>query len=104
MFFGGFGKGGFGKGGFGKGGSGKGVAHSPFIGAQAGANDLHIGPGHAVYPSANATVYRVFEYAVPVTSVATVPSAFPTTHGIPGIAGVPGHHGGHGFGKGVHGI
>jgi hypothetical protein len=32
------------------------------------------------------TVYRVYEYAVPVTTVATVPSALPTTAGIPGIA------------------
>jgi hypothetical protein len=86
MLFGGFGK-------------GKGLpAFSPFIGAQAGANDLAIGPGAASYPAANATVYRVYEYAVPVTTVATVPSAYPTTAGIPGIAAVPG---GKGFGKGV---
>lgn len=38
----------------------------------------------------NATVYRVYEYAVPVTTVATVPSAYPTTGGLPGIAGYPG--------------
>ncbi|HLN65620.1 MAG TPA: hypothetical protein VK464_29185 [Symbiobacteriaceae bacterium] len=65
-------------------------AFSPFIGAQAGANDLAIGPGFAAYPAANATVYRVYEYAVPVTTVATVPSAFPTTAGLPGIAAYPG--------------
>jgi hypothetical protein len=65
-------------------------AFSPFIGAQAGANDLAIAPGAAVYPAANATVYRVYEYAVPVTTVATVPSAYPTTAGIPGIAAYPG--------------
>ena len=52
-------------------------AYSPFIGAQAGANDLAIAPGSATYPAANATVYRVYEYAVPVTTVATVPSAIP---------------------------
>lgn len=52
-------------------------AYSPFIGAQAGANDLAIAPGAAAYPAANATVYRVYEYAVPVTTVATVPSAYP---------------------------
>ena len=62
------------------------AAFSPFIGAQAGANDLMIAPGMAAYPAANATVYRVYEYAVPVTTVATVPSALPTTAGIPGIA------------------
>lgn len=39
--------------------------------------------------AANATVYRVYEYAVPVTTVATVPSAYPTTAGIPGIAAYP---------------
>lgn len=65
------------------------AAFSPFVGAQAGAADLAIGPGAAVYPAANATVYRVYEYAVPVTTVATVPSAFPTTVGGPGIAGFP---------------
>lgn len=64
-------------------------ATSPFIGAQAGANDNFLGPGVATYPSANATVYRVFEYAVPVTTVATVPSALPTTAGLPGIAAYP---------------
>ena len=69
------------------------VAFSPFIGAQAGANDLAIWPGAAAYPAANATVYRVYEYAVPVTTVATVPSAYPTTAGIPGIAGYPGWYG-----------
>lgn len=44
----------------------------------------------------NATVYRVYEYAVPVTTVATVPSAFPTTAGIPGIAAYPAGKGGKG--------
>lgn len=68
-------------GGFGKGSL---PAFSPFIGAQAGANDLVIAPGAAAYPAANATVYRVYEYAVPVTTVATVPSAYPITAGIPG--------------------
>lgn len=63
---------------------------SPFIGAQAGANDLFIAPGAASYPAANATVYRVYEYAVPVTTVATVPSAYPTTAGREGIAAYPG--------------
>lgn len=76
-------------------------AYSPFIGAQAGVNDLAIGPGAASYPAANATVYRVYEYAVPVTTVATVPSAYPTTAGIPGIAAYPGGWGG--FGKGGFG-
>lgn len=52
-------------------------AYSPFIGAQAGADDLYIAPGAAAYPAANATVYRVYEYAVPVSTVATVPSAYP---------------------------
>lgn len=66
------------------------AAYSPFIGAQAGVSDLFIGPGGAAYPAANATVYRVYEYAVPVTTVATVPSALPTTAGIPGIAAYPG--------------
>lgn len=65
-------------------------AYSPFIGAQAGATDLVLAPGYAAYPAANATVYRVYEYAVPVTTVATVPSAYPTTVGIPGIAAYPG--------------
>jgi hypothetical protein len=83
---------------FGK--AGKGPAASPFIGAQAGANDLTIAPGAAAYPAANATVYRVYEYAVPVTTVATVPSAFPTTAGIPGIAAYPA---GKGAGKGAFG-
>ncbi|MFO7171384.1 MAG: hypothetical protein DIU70_000225 [Bacillota bacterium] len=64
-------------------------AWSPFIGAQAGADDLWIVPGGAAYPAANATVYRVYEYAVPVTTVATVPSAYPTVAGIPGIAAYP---------------
>lgn len=50
---------------------------SPLIGAQAGVDDLMIAPGTAAYPAANATVYRVYEYAVPVTTVATVPSAAP---------------------------
>lgn len=67
-------------------GAGLPAAASPFIGAQAGVSDLFIGPGAASYPAANATVYRVYEYAVPVTTVATVPSALPTTAGIPGIA------------------
>jgi len=76
------------------GGYGKNTAAiSPFIGAQAGANDLAIAPGFATYPAANATVYRVYEYAVPVTTVATVPSAFPTTAGMPGIAAYPGGYG-----------
>lgn len=44
--------------------------------------------------AANATVYRVYEYAVPVTTVATVPSAYPTTAGIPGIAAYPAPAGG----------
>ncbi|MDB4894806.1 MAG: hypothetical protein JWN15_1068 [Firmicutes bacterium] len=65
-------------------------AWSPFIGAQAGANDLALAPGFAAYPAANATVYRVYEYAVPVTTVATVPSALPTPVGGPGIAAYPG--------------
>ncbi len=52
-------------------------AVSPFIGAQAGANDNFISPGIANFPAANATVFRVFEFAVPVTSVATVPSVAP---------------------------
>lgn len=65
------------------------VAFSPFIGAQAGVNDLLIAAGAAAYPAANATVYRVYEYAVPVTTVATVPSAYPTTAGIPAIAAYP---------------
>lgn len=69
-------------------------AFSPLIGAQAGANDLTIAPGVAAYPAANATVYRVYEYAVPVTTVATVPSAYPTTVGMPGIAAYPGNWGG----------
>jgi len=72
---------------------GFGTAFSPFIGAQAGADDLFIGPGSAWYPAANATVYRVYEYAVPVTTVATVPSAYPTTAGIPAIAAYPGWFG-----------
>lgn len=64
-------------------------AFSPFVGAQAGADDNFIFPGAVSYPAANATVYRVYEYAVPVTTVATVPSAYPTTAGIPGIAAYP---------------
>lgn len=81
-------------GGFGFPGLGVGAATpavSPFIGAQAGANDLTIGPGTAVYPAANATVYRVYEYAVPVTTVATVPSAFPQATGLGtiGLTGTP---------------
>lgn len=79
------------------GGFGKIPAFSPFIGAQAGADDLFIAPGAAAYPAANATVYRVYEYAVPVTTVATVPSAYPTTAGIPGIAAYP-------AGKGFWGV
>jgi len=71
---------------------------SPFIGAQGGGNDLAIAPGAAVYPASNATVYRVYEYAVPVTTVATVPSAYPTTAGLPGIAAYPAPAGGFGFG------
>lgn len=70
-------------------GTGFAPAFSPFIGAQAGADDSVIWPGAVSYPASNATVYRVFEYAVPVTTVATVPSAFPTTAGIPGIAAYP---------------
>lgn len=65
-------------------------AFSPFIGAQAGANDLWLAPGAVTYPAANATVYRVYEYAVPVTTVATVPSAYPATFGLPGITAYPG--------------
>lgn len=34
-------------------------ALSPFIGAQAGANDLAIMPGAAAYPAAKATVSKV---------------------------------------------
>lgn len=64
-------------------------AVSPFIGAQAGADDNFVVPGAITYPAANATVYRVYEYAVPVTTVATVPSAFPTVAGIPGISAYP---------------
>lgn len=64
-------------------------AVSPFIGAQAGADDSILVPGAATYPAANATVYRVYEYAVPVTTVATVPSAYPTVAGVPGIAAYP---------------
>jgi len=75
-------------------------AASPFIGAQAGVSDLFIGPGTAAYPAANATVYRVYEYAVPVTTVATVPSALPTTAGIPGIAAYNPAAGFGGFGFG----
>lgn len=40
-----------------------GPAFSPFIGAQAGANDLAIAPGAAVYPAAKATVFNVSESA-----------------------------------------
>jgi hypothetical protein len=72
------------------------AVYSPLIGAQAGATNLAIGPSYASYPAANATVYRVYEYAVPVTTVATVPSALPTTAGIPGIAAYPGGKGGFG--------
>ncbi|MHB9144210.1 MAG: hypothetical protein ACYC5Y_02620 [Symbiobacteriia bacterium] len=68
-------------------------AYSPYIGAQAGANDLSIAPGAATYPAANATVYRVYEYAVPVTTVATVPSAFPAGS-VDGLGG----YGGYGYG------
>ncbi|MFZ5826449.1 MAG: hypothetical protein ACOY94_19315 [Bacillota bacterium] len=70
--------------------SGKTPAVSPFVGAQAGADDNFLVPGAASYPSANATVYRVYEYALPVTTVATVPSAFPTNVANPGIAAYPG--------------
>lgn len=70
------------------------TAVSPFIGAQAGNSDLAIMPGAAAYPAANATVYRVYEYAVPVTTVATVPSAYPTTAGLPGIGAYPAPAGG----------
>lgn len=73
--------------------SGTAPAWSPFIGAQAGANDDFITSGAITYPAANATVYRVYEYAVPVTTVATVPSAYPTTAGLPGIAAYPGFPG-----------
>jgi hypothetical protein len=62
------------------------AAYSPYIGAQAGGTDLTLGPGFAAYPAANATVYRVYEYAVPVTTVATVPSAYPVG-GYPGFGG-----------------
>jgi hypothetical protein len=65
------------------------AAYSPFIGAQAGGTDLFIGPGAAAYPAANATVYRVYEYAVPVTTVATVPSAL-APGAFPGYGGYPG--------------
>lgn len=78
------------------GGFGATPAWSPFVGAQAGADDNFIFPGAASYPAANATVYRVYEYAVPVTTVATTPSAFPTTAGIPGIAAYPAWGGGFG--------
>jgi hypothetical protein len=61
------------------------AAWSPYIGAQAGGGNNFIGPGIATYPAASATVYRVYEYAVPVTTVATVPSALPTNFGLPGI-------------------
>lgn len=65
------------------------AAISPWIGAQAGTDDLWIAPGSLAYPAANATVYRVYEYAVPVTTVATVPSAYPTVAGVPAIAAYP---------------
>lgn len=80
------------------------AAYSPFIGAQAGVSDLAITSGAASYPAANATVYRVYEYAVPVTTVATVPSAYPTTAGIPGIAAYPGNAGFGGAGFGAAGL
>lgn len=83
---------------FGKGAGKSPAAYSPFIGAQAGATSPVITSGFAGYPAANATVYRVYEYAVPVTTVATVPSALPTTAGIPGIAAYPGGKGFGGFG------
>lgn len=73
-------------------------AVSPFIGAQAGANDLAISPGFAAYPAANATVFRVFEFAVPVTSVATVPSVTPIGATAPIGAGNIGLGGFGGFG------
>lgn len=63
-------------------------AVSPFIGAQAGADDNFIAPGALTYPAANATVYRVYEYAVPVSTVATVPSAYPYG-AYPGFKGGP---------------
>ena len=70
------------------------AAISPFIGAQSGASDLLIAPGTAAYPAANATVYRVYEYAVPVTTVATVPSAAP----IGATAPITGAYGGAPYG------
>lgn len=76
------------------GGGGWTPAVSPFIGAQAGAGDNFLVPGAASYPASNATVYRVYEYAVPVTTVASVPSAYPTVAGIPGIAAYPAFAGG----------
>lgn len=57
--------------------------------------EVAVPPLVTLVPAANATVYRVYEYAVPVTTVATVPSAYPTTAGIPGIAAYPA---GKGFG------
>lgn len=71
------------------------TAFSPLIGAQAGADDLLIQPGLAAYPAANATVYRVYEYAVPVTTVATVPSVAPIGAAAPIV---PGGFPGYGFG------
>lgn len=68
-------------------------AYSPLIGAQAGAEDLLIQPGAAAYPAANATVYRVYEYAVPVTTVATAPSVAPIGAAAPIAAGIPGQYG-----------
>ena len=35
------------------------AAYSPFIGAQAGANDLALAPGYAAYPAANAAESKV---------------------------------------------
>jgi len=46
-------------------------AFSPFIGAQAGANDLAIAPGAAVYPAAKATATIVTKNPLR-DSVATV--------------------------------
>ncbi len=43
-------------------------AFSPFIGAQAGGNDLAIAPGAAVYPAAKATVPTVTKAAQAETS------------------------------------
>ncbi len=71
-------------------------AISPFIGAQAGANDNFISPGLASFPGANATVFRVFEFAVPVTTVASVPSVTPIGATAPITGTVPFGFGGFG--------